>query len=279
MYLSRLAAQKEHAFMKVLHREGFPVPKPIAWNRHTIVMEFIDAFPLRMIDSVPEPNKLYAELVELIVGLGRRGLIHGDFNEYNILIKEDEQPGGRIKLVPIVIDFPQMVSTNHVNADMYFDRDVACIKKYFERKFKYTFDEKGPFLKDVLEKVDREKRLDVEVEASGFSRQQAKALERYVNVIEETRDGKDEVNGKEVEEDEEQDEQDEDEEPDFDHHSQTFEEHLETDLTPLDVDAKGGRPVQRMTTMDFSLSPLLISEASHTASSLQVKKKAAGWAV
>ncbi|KAI7110154.1 RIO1-domain-containing protein, partial [Hortaea werneckii] len=33
MYLSRLAAQKEHAFMRVLYREGFPVPEPVAWSR------------------------------------------------------------------------------------------------------------------------------------------------------------------------------------------------------------------------------------------------------
>jgi RIO kinase 2 len=61
MYMSRLAAQKEYAFMKVrarvqsdcalnslqvLHENGFPVPKPIDQNRHCVVMELIDAFPL-----------------------------------------------------------------------------------------------------------------------------------------------------------------------------------------------------------------------------------------
>ena len=63
MYMSRLAAQKEWAFMKVrlrlahyffayltvlkvLHEHGFPVPKPIDQARHCIVMEYIDAFPL-----------------------------------------------------------------------------------------------------------------------------------------------------------------------------------------------------------------------------------------
>jgi len=46
MYLSRLAAQKEFAFMKVLYENEFPVPHPIDQNRHQVVMEFIDAFPL-----------------------------------------------------------------------------------------------------------------------------------------------------------------------------------------------------------------------------------------
>lgn len=62
MYMSRLAAQKEWAFMRVgqvftyqlrslnecqvLHEHGFPVPRPIDQARHCILMEFIDAFPL-----------------------------------------------------------------------------------------------------------------------------------------------------------------------------------------------------------------------------------------
>lgn len=180
MYLSRLAAQKEHAFMKVLHREGFPVPEPIAWSRHTVVMEFIDSFPLRMVDSVADPGKLYAELMDLIVQLAKRGLIHGDFNEFNILLKEETKDDGNIKVIPIMIDFPQTVSTNHANAQYYFDRDVACIKRYFERRFKYTVDEPGPFFADAVKGVQPEQRLDVEVEASGFSKKLGKELERFI---------------------------------------------------------------------------------------------------
>jgi RIO kinase 2 len=189
MYLSTLAAQKEHAFMKVLHREGFPVPEPVAWSRHTIVMEFIDAFPMRMVDSVPDPGKLYAELMAMIVQLASRGLIHGDYNEFNILLKEsstdgtpvdDDTPPENIIMTPILIDFPQTLSTNHTNAEYYFDRDVECIKRYFGRKFKYTSDEPGPYFADAIKMTNPEKRLDVEVEATGFSRKMAKQLEKYV---------------------------------------------------------------------------------------------------
>lgn len=188
MYLSTLAAQKEHAFMKILHREGFPVPEPVAWSRHTIVMEFIDAFPMRMVDSVPDPGKLYAELMAMIVQLASRGLIHGDYNEFNILLKEsstdgtpvdDDTPPENIIMTPILIDFPQTLSTNHANAEYYFDRDVECIKRYFGRKFKYSSDEPGPFFADAIKTIVPEKRLDVEVEATGFSKKMAKQLEKY----------------------------------------------------------------------------------------------------
>jgi RIO-like serine/threonine protein kinase len=34
-----------------------------------------------------------------------------------------------------MIDFPQMVSTSHRNAQMYFDRDTHCIRKFFGKRW------------------------------------------------------------------------------------------------------------------------------------------------
>ena len=50
--------------------------------------------------------------MDLIVRFARAGLINGDFNEFNILIHRETSE-------PIVIDFPQMVSTSHKNAEWY----------------------------------------------------------------------------------------------------------------------------------------------------------------
>lgn len=174
MYMSRLAALKEYEFMKALRREGFPVPEPVGQNRHTVIMGLVDAFPMRQISKVGDPAALYAELLAQIVRLAQHGLIHGDFNEFNILV--EERPDGA--LIPTIIDFPQMVSIDHANAEYYFDRDVACIKRFFDRRFGFTSDEPGPFLKDSMKRVV--KRLDVEVQASGFSKKMAKELELYM---------------------------------------------------------------------------------------------------
>ena len=64
-----------------------------------------------------------------------------------------------------VIDFPQMISTEHENAKFYFDRDVQCIRKFF-----------GKILKCDVSKYPhwgkfgpRLRTLDSEVKASGFS--------------------------------------------------------------------------------------------------------------
>ena len=200
MYMSRLSALKEFAFMKVLKDNGFRVPEPIAQSKHTVVMELIDAFPLRQIQKVPNPARLYAELIGIVLRLATFGLIHGDFNEFNVLVREEERPrvedagNGEmensdsepgITLIPVIIDFPQMVSIDHTNAQMYFDRDVNCIKRFFERRFKFVSDEQGPSFADAkkLAGGSKNKRLDVEVEASGFSKKMAKELENYMQEV------------------------------------------------------------------------------------------------
>jgi len=204
MYMSRLSALKEFSFMKALRENGFRVPEPVAQSRHTVVMELVDAFPLRQISSVPDPAGLYAELIAIIMRLASFGLIHGDFNEFNILIREDEtvrKPKNQNDetskdetsnppptLTPILIDFPQMLSIDHLNAEMYFDRDVNCIKRFFERRYNFVSNEPGPSFADARQLAAAggkkgAKRLDVEVEASGFSRKMAKELEKYMQAV------------------------------------------------------------------------------------------------
>ncbi|KIY47022.1 RIO1-domain-containing protein, partial [Fistulina hepatica ATCC 64428] len=180
MYMSRLSAQKEWAFMKVLYEHGFPVPKPIDQARHCILMEFIDAYPLRQITDIPSPGKLYSKLMNLIVRFVQAGLIHGDFNEFNILIR-------RISGDPVVIDFPQMVSTSHENAEWYFNRDVECIRAFFRRRFRYESALYPRFSTTVSaeDQAGKDFRLDVMVSASGFSYRDQKTLEDYMAAVQE----------------------------------------------------------------------------------------------
>lgn len=175
-------------------------------------MSLIEGTPLYQVRHLEEQEarRLYAELMALIVRLAVVGLIHGDFNEFNIMIEEREsstiqsdhplvddvekleQDDGKqdktanITLHPILIDFPQMLSISHPNASTYFDRDVNCIKRYFSRRFHFTSDDSGPFFKDVERQMGKTKgvrRLDVEVEASGFSKKMAKELDKYMEDV------------------------------------------------------------------------------------------------
>jgi len=82
--------------------------------------------------------------------------VHGDFNEFNLMINDEEEI--------TVIDFPQMTSTSHLNAQFYFERDVKCIQRFFSKRYGLAF-EGAPVLEtDVSRTVD----LDKEVKASGF---------------------------------------------------------------------------------------------------------------
>lgn len=46
LYLSRISATKEYAYMEALSKRNFPVPKPIDVNRHCVLMELVNGHPL-----------------------------------------------------------------------------------------------------------------------------------------------------------------------------------------------------------------------------------------
>ncbi|KAF2129420.1 RIO1-domain-containing protein [Dothidotthia symphoricarpi CBS 119687] len=288
MYMSRLAALKEYEFMKGLRKEGFPVPEPIGQNRHTVIMGLIDAFPLRQISKVGDPAALYAELLSFIVRLAQYGLIHGDFNEFNILVEEKYDADDKVTLIPTIIDFPQMVSIDHANAEYYFDRDVACIKRFFDRRFGFTSDEPGPFFKDSTKKLV--KRLDVEVEASGFSRKMAKELDMYMK--EHGVDGDaGEIQGDDEEADDDDDDDDDDEVEDVDEDANeeggvSLEDPSapNTQLDSAEPQTSPSTLASQMTILDIRDNDPLpsLSECKPTPQptiSTKAAKKKAGWAI
>ncbi|NXK86836.1 RIOK2 kinase, partial [Formicarius rufipectus] len=158
LYLSRIAAMKEFAYMKALHDRKFPVPKPIDYNRHAVVMELVDGYPLCQVRHMEDPAAVYSELMDLIVKLANHGLIHGDFNEFNLILDNDDHA--------TLIDFPQMMSTSHANAEWYFDRDVNCIKEFFKKRFNYE-SELFPTFRDIRKECS----LDREIAASGYTKE------------------------------------------------------------------------------------------------------------
>ncbi|XP_003491278.1 serine/threonine-protein kinase RIO2 isoform X2 [Bombus impatiens] len=180
LYLSRISATREYAYMKALFDRGFPVPKPIDLNRHCVVMELVEGGPLCGVYRLDDVESLYDELMNLIVKLGNHGVIHGDFNEFNIMITNSGKP--------ILIDFPQMISTEHVDAKTYFERDVNCVRDFFKRRFAYESE-----LYPTFQDISREDCIDVEIKASGITKQMEKDLLREIGMVE--------VEDEEIEED------------------------------------------------------------------------------
>lgn len=205
-YLSRLASQKEYSFMKALYDEGFPVPKPIDQNRHALVMELVPGTLLNNIIELGDPEKVYRRCLDLMIKLGEAGLIHGDFNEFNLMITEEQQV--------IMIDFPQMVSINHKNAEELFNRDVENLANFFTRRFKIAITYFPTLEKDVTRKSN----LDHQVFASGhFTKKLQENLEklmeqRFEEMAREAAEGSDGGSSDSEEEDSADEEQEEQEE-------------------------------------------------------------------
>ncbi|CAI9108224.1 OLC1v1007778C1 [Oldenlandia corymbosa var. corymbosa] len=186
LYLSRLAALKEFAFMKALENHGFPVPHAVDCNRHCVVMSLVEGYPLEQVKQLENPEVVFETITGLVVRLAEHGLIHCDFNEFNIMIGDDEKV--------TMIDFPQMVSVSHPNAKMYFDRDIDCIFKFFSKRFNLSFEENSADERgdsdgesdDVVGKprfADIRKEngfLDRELAASGFSRKDQDDIEQLM---------------------------------------------------------------------------------------------------
>lgn len=173
LYLSRISATKEFAYMKALYDRNFPVPKPIDFNRHCVVMELVQGTLLTHVMEVDDVEGLYDELMDLIVRFADSGVIHGDFNEFNIILNEEQKP--------VIIDFPQMVSTEHTNAEMFFNRDVNCIKEFFKKRFNYE-SELYPKFNDI----HRTDTLDAEILCSGFTKQMAKDINVEIGIEEDS---------------------------------------------------------------------------------------------
>jgi len=253
LYLSRLAAMKEFAFMKALYDHGFPVPKPVDYSRHAVVMELMNAYPLCQVHDVDDPSELYSDLMNLIMKFASFGLIHGDFNEFNLMVDDNDKV--------TVIDFPQMMSVDHPNAKFYFDRDVECVRTFMKRRFGYESSE-APAFEDIVRdaKVD----LDKEVAATGFCKEMDATLTEGLraergSAEEPSKEGADGTVTDDGEEEEEEEEEEHDEN----------EEENETEEDEKDAKAGNDFPaVHPLTGEDYSEENFPSLQAASSANPL-----------
>ena len=83
---------------------------------------------------------------------------------------------GEPKPIVTLIDFPQMVRTQHRNAKELYERDVTCLKQFFVRKLKCVpenWDELIPawpanYNQEECIASKAQVRLDQELQAGGF---------------------------------------------------------------------------------------------------------------
>eukprot|EP00826_Nyctotherus_ovalis_P038787 TRINITY_DN3657_c0_g2_i3.p3 TRINITY_DN3657_c0_g2~~TRINITY_DN3657_c0_g2_i3.p3 ORF type:complete len:263 (+),score=113.53 TRINITY_DN3657_c0_g2_i3:667-1455(+) len=109
-------------------------------------MSYIDGKPLNQIKEIPNPKAVYETLMEMLFKFVEVGIIHGDYNEFNLLLDQK----GKV----FVIDFPQIISVNHPDAQLQFNRDVNCIQSFFEKRYQIHFENTPKLGIDVVAKSD-----------------------------------------------------------------------------------------------------------------------------
>jgi len=159
--------------MKALHANGFPTPIPIDQSRHVVAMSKVPGFPMSQIKAgkMEWAEEIFAISLGILKRLAEHGLVHCDLNEFNLMVDET----GHVTL----IDFPQMISTSHLNAADLFARDLHGLVKFFAMKMRYIPpDEMLCKLSDIV--VSNDGRIDESIKASGFSHHEDDILMRFI---------------------------------------------------------------------------------------------------
>lgn len=128
LFKSKVAAKREYQFMKLLHENELPVPFPLAYSRHCVIMTLIeDGMPLYKAQELQDPSDILDQLIQCMIQLIQLGYVHGDLNEFNVIISHNEND----KEIAYLIDFPQMISIHHPKAESLFMHDLKCIESFF----------------------------------------------------------------------------------------------------------------------------------------------------
>jgi RIO kinase 1 len=128
-----LWVQEEFRQMKHLYGYGVKVPKAIAVNGISLIMEFIgdeDGSPAPRISDLKmekdEAHEAFRQSIQNLKLIVESGRVHGDYSTFNILWHNGKA---------VVIDFPQVIEfKNNPNANVFLERDVRSLCKSFMKQ-------------------------------------------------------------------------------------------------------------------------------------------------
>ncbi|MEB3845361.1 MAG: serine/threonine protein kinase [Desulfurococcales archaeon] len=141
--LAKLVGEREFKILAALKDRGALVPEPIAYNRNTVVQEYIpgvELYRIRSIEKSTAEEMLSSIVRTLKIAYQEVGIVHGDLSEYNILVTEDYKP--------YIIDWPQYVYREDPESDTLLERDIEYIAGFFKKRFGIKA-EPGEILREV----------------------------------------------------------------------------------------------------------------------------------
>jgi RIO kinase 2 len=125
----------------LLQDETPDVPKPVAFNRSTVLLQELDGVKLSERPELVDPLTTLRRILGCArAAFTKKGLINGDLSEYNVLTD-----GERVW----VIDWPQSVNADHPNADELLGHDVRALLNFFAKAYgvRVGFEESMAYVK------------------------------------------------------------------------------------------------------------------------------------
>ena len=128
-----LWVQEEFRQMQHLFQHGVHVPKAIAVNGISLIMEFIgdeNGNPAPRISDLKmeqeEADEAFRQSVQNLKLIVKSGRVHGDYSAFNILWHDEKA---------VVIDFPQVIEfKNNPQANIFLERDIRSLCKSFRKQ-------------------------------------------------------------------------------------------------------------------------------------------------
>lgn len=127
--ISLIAAEREFKALKDLYFLKAKVPAPLGYNRHVVVIEYIEGPQLYTRPHLNNPEGVLMSIIETLrIAYKECGIVHGDLSEYNVLIRAEDE-------APFIIDWPQFVYKDSPAAMDLLRRDVTYISRFFYRVY------------------------------------------------------------------------------------------------------------------------------------------------
>ena len=127
------AAKKELSSLRKLEGLTKSVPRAIAHDRSTVLLEELNGVKLVERPELDNPPLILKEIIDCVrVAYTQAGMINADLSEYNILTD-----GRSVWL----IDWPQAVRTTHPNSAALLQRDLHTVLKFFRRVYRVLLEE------------------------------------------------------------------------------------------------------------------------------------------
>ncbi len=155
--LMELWCRKEFRNLKVAWNAGVRVPRPIAFYRNILVMEFITyqdqrGVPAPLLREYPpdDPETAYITILNYIErGFILGKIIHADLSEYNIVNTGKEL---------VIIDWGSAIKASGPEAYEFLLRDIRNISRYFEKELELEVFDPELVFKTILERAERYRR-------------------------------------------------------------------------------------------------------------------------